>query len=110
MPTEQHQLIDRRAPRPARLQRLRVQTLTIVLAGITAGDYLAWVRDPEPPALERDLRRIATKADPLGERIDLQLVWDREPPSAEAALRAAGFPLAPADAAVETSSAAGPGR
>ena len=29
-----------------------VQSLIIRLGGITAGDYLAWVRDPEPSALD----------------------------------------------------------
>ena len=28
-----------------------LQLLTLVLDGITAGDYLCWVRDPEPAAL-----------------------------------------------------------
>jgi hypothetical protein len=34
------------------------QVLTLTLDGITAGDYLAWFRDPEPFALGRELRSI----------------------------------------------------
>jgi hypothetical protein len=72
-----------------------VQSLTLKLEGITAGDYLTWVRDPEPPALGRDLRYITVHADPVGAQIDLELGWDREPPSGRAALHAAGFPVTP---------------
>jgi len=32
------------------------QLLTLTLDGITASDYLAWVADPEPPALGHSLR------------------------------------------------------
>jgi hypothetical protein len=46
-----------------------VQSLIMTLDGITAGDYLAWVRDPEPPALEYGLRSVAINAEPLGELI-----------------------------------------
>jgi hypothetical protein len=52
-----------------------VQSLVIRLDGITAGDYLAWVRDPEPPTLDRALRSVATSADPLGELLNVELVW-----------------------------------
>ncbi|HET7378891.1 MAG TPA: hypothetical protein VFJ24_02500 [Gaiellales bacterium] len=52
-----------------------VQELTILLDGITAGDYLTWVRDPEPRALGRDLVAIATAADPVAARIDVHLIW-----------------------------------
>lgn len=31
---------------------MRLQHLTLTLDGITAGDYLQWVRDPEPRAVE----------------------------------------------------------
>ena len=31
---------------------MALQTLTLKLDGITAGDYLTWCRDPEPPALD----------------------------------------------------------
>jgi hypothetical protein len=36
---------------------MSLQTLTITLADITAGDYLTWCRDPEPPALDFASRR-----------------------------------------------------
>ena len=73
----------------------RYQSLVILLDGITAGDYLTWVRDPEPPALGRELRSIAADGDSLGERINVDLVWDRHPPDAQAAATAAGFVLTP---------------
>jgi hypothetical protein len=41
-----------------------VQRLTLTLDGITAGDYLAWARDPEPPSLGRELAAIDVRADP----------------------------------------------
>ncbi|MBV9197326.1 MAG: hypothetical protein JO168_24590 [Solirubrobacterales bacterium] len=71
------------------------QALSLALDGITAGDYLSWVRDPDPPALGRDLRAVAIDAASLGDRIDLRLVWDREPPDAETAAAIAGFPIGP---------------
>jgi hypothetical protein len=75
---------------------LSVQPLTLRLDGITAGDYLAWIHDPEPPALGHDLRDITVRAAPLGDRIDVELVWDREhPPPPRAAAVTAGFPLTP---------------
>ena len=75
--------------------------LTILLDGITAGDYLAWIRDPEPPALGRDLRSVTVEADPVGNRIDLELTWNRPPPALEAAAADAGFPLTPEVVAVQ---------
>ena len=69
------------------------QLLTLVLDGITAADYLCWVRDPEPVALGRDLRELNVRAEPLGDRIELQLLWEGEPPAQHAAATAAGFPL-----------------
>ena len=70
-----------------------VQLLTLVLDGITAADYLCRVRDPEPPALGRGLRQLNVRAEPLGDRIELQLLWEGEPPAPHAAATAAGFPL-----------------
>ena len=72
---------------------MSIETLTILLDGITAGDYLTWVRDPEPPALGHELRSIAVEADPLGDRIDVELVWDRPPSEPRCAAAAAGFVL-----------------
>jgi hypothetical protein len=72
-----------------------IQALTLTLDGITAGDYLSWVRDPDPAALGRELQAVAIDAAPLGDRIDLGLVWDHEPPDAETAAAIAGFPVVP---------------
>jgi hypothetical protein len=40
-----------------------LQILTLKLDGITAGDYLMWCRDPDPPALDFALRSISIDAD-----------------------------------------------
>ena len=69
------------------------QILTLKLDGITAGDYLTWCRDPEPPALDFALRSIAIEADPLGDTITAILDWYQSPPSAPVAASAAGLPL-----------------
>ena len=71
------------------------QLLTLTLDGITAGDYLAWVRDPEPPALGRGLRSVAVRARPLGDTVDAVLCWDGGVPAAADSARAAGLPLTP---------------
>jgi hypothetical protein len=71
------------------------QHLTIVLDGISASDYLAWVRDPDPPTLGRDLHSIDARADHLGDRIELLLHWYTDLPAPSAAAPAAGFPLTP---------------
>jgi hypothetical protein len=79
----------------------RVQTLLIRLGGITAGDYLTWVRDPEPPALDHGLRSVAISAEPLGELVNIELIWAEQPPTTpSAAAVAAGFALAPEVVAV----------
>jgi hypothetical protein len=78
-----------------------VQSLVIRLDGITAGDYLTWVRDPEPLALDHGLRSVAISAEPFGELINVDLIWaDRPPTRPTAAAVAAGFPLIPEVAAV----------
>jgi hypothetical protein len=69
-----------------------LQTLTLKLDGITAGDYLTWCRDPEPPALDFALRSISIDADPLGDTITAVLDPDQSPPL-PAAAAAAGLPL-----------------
>jgi hypothetical protein len=98
---------SRRGRTSARLARNstpeRSQSLAIHLNGITAGDYLTWVHDPDPPALGRGLRSIAIEADPLGERIDVDLVWELWPPDPHRAAAAAGFALTPEVAAVRCS-------
>ena len=58
-----------------------------------AGDYLTFVRDAEPAALDGPLRGADAFADPLGDRIDVLLRWDAEPPAPPIAARMAGFPL-----------------
>ena len=72
------------------------QVLTLKLEGITAGDYLTWCRDPEPPALDYTLRSVRVDADPLGDTITAVLDWKHRPPSPSAAAIAAGLPLSPA--------------
>jgi hypothetical protein len=71
------------------------QTLILTLEGITAGDYVTWVCDPEPPALGRDLRSITLRADPLGDTVEAVLDWQRSPPAPSAAAPIAGLPLTP---------------
>jgi hypothetical protein len=72
-----------------------VQRLTLKLDGITAGDYLAWARDPEPPGLGRDLTAIDLRADPLGHTVEAWLSWTIDPPAPHEAARAAGLALTP---------------
>lgn len=70
------------------------QTLTLELDGITAGDYLAHLRDPEPPALGYGLRSVSVRADPRGDTVEATLVWDDAAPAPRVAARVAGLPLA----------------
>ncbi len=70
-----------------------VQILTLKLDGITAGDYLTWCRDPDPPALDFALRSISIAADPLGDTVTAILDWNDSLPPASAAATAAGLPL-----------------
>lgn len=101
---ELHARRDRRPPRAVvrsettsagRRPTLRLQTLTLTLDGITADDYLAWIRDPDPAALGSDLLSITTRAQPISDRIEVELVWNRDPPNPRDAALAAGFPLTP---------------
>jgi hypothetical protein len=78
-----------------------LQRLTLTLDGITAGDYMTWVRDPEPPALGRDLDSIAVRGDPLGDTVDALLSWNVAPPDATTAAANAGLPLTPEVMAVK---------
>lgn len=73
------------------LRAMPRQILTIELDGLTAGDYLAYVADPEPHA--RGLRSVTVRAEPLGSVVEAVLVWEGAPPEACAAARAAGLPL-----------------
>ena len=72
-----------------------MQRLTLVLEGITASDYLAWVRDPDPHLLGRELRSVSVQADALGDLIEVLLHWNTDPPAPQAAAPAAGFFLTP---------------
>ena len=77
-----------------------LQRLTLVLEGITAGDYLAWARDPEPPALGREIHSIELRAEPLGDTVEAWLSWTIDPPAPHEAARAAGLALTPEVVAV----------
>jgi hypothetical protein len=97
----------RRAPRPATTTaRHRApgrrqgtschsQILSLRLDGITAGDYLTWCRDPDPPALGYALRSIRLDADPFRDTITAILDWNQPPPAPAIAATAAGLPLPP---------------
>ena len=74
---------------------MSLQILTLKLDGITAGDYLTWCRDPDPPALDFGLRSIRVNADPLGDTITAILDWNQPAPRPAAAATAAGLPLSP---------------
>jgi hypothetical protein len=69
---------------------MSLETLTLKLDGITAGDYLTWCRDPDPPALDLGLRSISIETDPLGDTTTATLKWEQP---ALAAATAAGPPL-----------------
>jgi hypothetical protein len=72
-----------------------LQILRLKLDGITAGDYLTWCRDPDPPALDYALRSIRIDANPLGDTITAILDWNQPPLAPAAAATAAGLPLSP---------------
>ena len=72
---------------------MSLQILSLKLDGITAGDYLTWCRDPEPPALDHALGSIRVNADPLGDTITAILDWNQPAPPPAAAATAAGLPL-----------------
>jgi len=93
---------ERQTPHTDR-NELAKQHLTIVLDGITAGDYLTWVHDPEPHTLGRELRSVDLHADPLGDRIDVLFQWNTKPPAPPAAAASAGFYLTPEVVEIRTS-------
>jgi hypothetical protein len=85
----------------SRSSTMHVQSLIIELDGITAADYLSWVRDPEPHALDHGLLSVAICAEPLGALVYIELVWARRRPATpSAAAVAAGFALIPEVVAV----------
>jgi hypothetical protein len=79
------------------------QRLALLLEGITASDYLAWARDPEPHALGRELRSVRVHAHSLEDRIELSLRWSHNPPPPREAVVAAGFQLTPEVAEIRPS-------
>lgn len=79
--------------RAAMLRPMPRQILTIELEGLTAGDYVAHVCDPEPPALGHGLRSITVRAEPRGTTVEALLVWEGRAPAPHAAALAAGLPL-----------------
>jgi hypothetical protein len=78
------------------------QIITIELDGLTAGDYLAHVCDPEPPALGHGLTSVALRADPFGSTIEAVLTWEDCVPVPRVAAPAAGLPLVAEVVAVES--------
>jgi hypothetical protein len=74
---------------------MALQFLILTLDGITAGDYLAWVRDPEPPALGQDLRSVSVHGDPLGDTIEAVLAWRGAAPAPAVAASVAGLHRTP---------------
>jgi hypothetical protein len=72
---------------------MSLQILTLKLDGTTAGDYLTWCRDPDPPALDLTLRSIRIQAEPLGDTITAILDWNQPAPAPTVAAAAAGLPL-----------------
>jgi hypothetical protein len=80
---------------------MTLQVLTLTLDGITAGDYLAWVRDPEPPALGQDLCEVSVQGDPLGDTVEAVLAWSGAVPPPSIATEVAGLPQTPEVIAVQ---------
>lgn len=68
------------------------QTLRLRLDGMTAGDYLAHLRDPEPALLGLTLRDVAVEAEPLSDVVEALLTWHEAPADVATAARLAGFP------------------
>jgi hypothetical protein len=68
------------------------QALRLQLEGMTAGDYLAHLRDPEPASFDAGLRSVEVEADPLGAVVEALLTWDAAPADPCMAARLAGFP------------------
>jgi hypothetical protein len=78
------------------------QIITIELDGLTAGDYLSCLRDPEPCALGHALRSVTVRAEPLGSTVEALLVWNHGAPGARAAAHAAGLPVVAEVVAIES--------
>ena len=74
---------------------MALQVLILTLDGITAGDYLACVRDPEPPALGQELCQVSVHGDPTGDTVQAVLVWRGTAPAPSLGASIAGLPLTP---------------
>lgn len=98
-----HPQIAPHAARQARRQEVppatTYQTVTLFLDGITADDYLQWVRDPDPPDAGV-LKLITVGAAPLGDRIRVELLVEGDPPPPRLAAHSLGFPMTPEVGAV----------
>lgn len=71
-----------------------IQHITVKLDGITAGDYVAFQVDADPPLEASRLRSVTLDVpDPLGDTIGAVLRWDGRAPAPRAAAAAAGFAL-----------------
>ena len=68
------------------------QTLRLRLDGMTAGDYLSHLRDPEPAMLGAGLHEVVVEADPLEDEVHALLTWEQAPADACVAANLAGFP------------------
>jgi hypothetical protein len=68
--------------------------VTLLLDGITADDYLQWVRDPDSPEHD-ELALIDVGSAAGGDRIRLELLVEDDPPPPSAAAQALGFPITP---------------
>lgn len=81
---------------------MALQVLILTLDGITAGDYLTWVRDPKPPALGQDLCEVSVQGDPIGDTVEAVLTWSCAVPPPSVAAQVAGLPLTPEVIGVQT--------
>jgi hypothetical protein len=81
---------------------MALQVLILALDGITAGDYLAWVHDPEPPALGQGLCEVRVQGDPIGDTIEAVLTWRGAAPAPSVGAQVAGLPLTPDVIQVQT--------
>ena len=71
-----------------------IQHITVQLDGITAGDYVAYQVDADPPSETSRLRSVTLDVpDALGDTVRASLRWDGRPPPARAAATAAGLAL-----------------
>ncbi len=70
-----------------------LQSLLLELDGITADDYLAHARDPEPASLGAALLAIAVRARRDGEAVEAILNWRGDAPVPVRAAALAGLPV-----------------